>query len=151
MNTCFCKKMPAIAGILIICDRLLKSLAMNGCFDKPINLIGDYFRLNFASNSNIAFSLPLSGRLAEAAIILILAVLLVYFIVLLKKGERVQAALLSAVILGAASNLFDRFRYGFVVDYFGLKYFTVLNLADVIIVVAVMGLFCINRLNKKNS
>lgn len=130
--------MPVSAVILIIFDRLLKSLAIKGFFDRPVNLIGDYFRLNFAGNRNIAFSLPFSGRLAEAAILLIIITLVAYLISLYKKGECGQAMLLAAVILGAASNLFDRFKYGFVVDYFDLKYFTVFNLADIAIIVGIL-------------
>lgn len=146
-----CTTMPVFAGILVIIDRLLKSMAINGCFDQPVNLIGDFFKLSFASNANIAFSLPLSGRPAIIIISLILSALIVYSAVLFKGREYNQAFLLLAVIIGAAGNLFDRIKYGFVVDYFDLKYFTVFNLADVTIILAIAGLFCINRLNKKNS
>jgi len=45
-----------------------------------------------------------------------------------------------AVILGAAGNLFDRLKYGYVVDYLDLKYFTAFNLADVMIVAGVIYL-----------
>lgn len=133
--------MPVIAGIFVIFDRFFKIMAISGCFNKPVDLIGDYFRLNFAGNSNIAFSLPLSGRSASAIISLIMAILIVYAAVLIKKYKYNQAFLLLAVILGAASNLFDRLRYGFVIDYFDLKYFTVFNLADILIVFGLLFVF----------
>ncbi|MBU1778489.1 signal peptidase II, partial [Patescibacteria group bacterium] len=45
------------------------------------------------------------------------------------------------IIFGAISNLTDRLEYGYVIDYFSLKYFTIFNLADVMIVIGVFCLF----------
>jgi len=39
------------------------------------------------------------------------------------------------VILGAGSNLLDRFKYGAVIDFIDFKIWPVFNLADVMIVV----------------
>lgn len=131
--------MPAIAAILIIFDRLLKSLAVNNFFYRPVNLAGDFFRLDFASNYNVAFSLPFTGISVKIAVSLILAALIAYLIILFKKAEYNKTILLLIIILGAASNLYDRFKYGFVIDYFDLKYFTVFNLADVLIIGSFIG------------
>lgn len=131
--------MPVLAGILVIFDRLFKAMAISGCFNEPVNLIGSYFQLSFAGNTNIAFSLPLFGRPAIAIVLLIMIAIILYAAVLFKKGERGQAFLLLAVVLGAASNLFDRVEYGYVIDYFDVKYLTVFNASDIVIV----GSFCI--------
>ncbi len=37
------------------------------------------------------------------------------------------------MITGAISNIIDRLSYGYVIDYLSLRYFTVFNLADVMI------------------
>jgi signal peptidase II len=115
-------------------DRLFKLLAENDFFYPPIRLIGNVFQLNFAANKYISFSLPIGGIGLIAAIIFILVCLTYYFAYCLKKGEQKKASLVMLVLLGAVSNLFDRFKYGYVVDYFDLKYFTVFNLADDMIV-----------------
>ena len=53
------------------------------------------------------------------------------------------------ILLGALSNFFDRLAYGYVIDYFYLKNFTIFNLADASIsggaILALIGL------NKKPS
>jgi len=129
-----------IAVFFVILDRFLKFLAVNRYFDEPVNLIGDIFKLNFIQNYNIAFSLPISGIGLNIVISLILVGLLIGLIKLYKKGYLIIAYLVLVIILGAASNLYDRINYGFVIDYLDLKYFTVFNLADVMIVGGVIGL-----------
>ena len=37
------------------------------------------------------------------------------------------------IAAGAASNFFDRVRYGAVIDYIDVRWFTVLNIADIMI------------------
>jgi lipoprotein signal peptidase len=57
-----------------------------------------------------------------------------------RRGKFTASVYSAAIILGATSNLADRFQYGYVIDYFDLKYFTVFNLADVLIVGGTIGL-----------
>jgi len=120
--------------IAVSLDRLFKLLAGNNFFSPPIKLIGDYFLLNFAANKYISFSLPIGGIGLLVAIIFILIWLCYYLVYNLEKGEQKKAAIILLILFGAFSNLFDRFKYGYVVDYFDLKYFTVFNLADAMIV-----------------
>ncbi len=40
---------------------------------------------------------------------------------------------MSLIVLGAGSNLLDRIKYSYVIDYIDLKYFTVFNIADTMI------------------
>jgi signal peptidase II len=51
---------------------------------------------------------------------------------------------LTILIIGAILNFTDRIKFGYVIDYFSLKYFTVFNLADVMICGAVFYIFIIN-------
>jgi len=137
------KKMPLkiLIGIFFIAlDRFLKFLAVGGFWGGPQRIIGDFFKLNFVGNYNIAFSIPLVGWWLNIIIILIVFALVYNLLYCAKKKEYVKAYLLFIIVLGAASNLLDRLKYGFVIDYFDLKYFTVFNLADVMIVGGVIGL-----------
>ena len=147
------KKMAAIMMIAIffvVLDRFLKVLAIN-YYQNEINLVGNLFKFNLAKNYNIAFSLPLGGTVLNFVIILIIIGLLYYLLALLKKQEYSKTGCLIFLILGAISNLIDRFNYGYVIDYFDLKYFTVFNLADVMIVGGVIGLgWLMIRENKIN-
>jgi signal peptidase II len=130
------KKRMAIyisAILFVILDRLFKLLAVNGFFDSPVGIAGDAFKLSFFANYNIAFSLPLGGSFLNVAVAAMIFFLIGLFVRELKRG-RLTAACLFAVILGASSNLYDRLKYGYVADYLDLRYFTVFNLADCLIV-----------------
>ena len=81
-----------------------------------------------------------------AFITVIILILGVYWLYLLKKAEINKTICLTFCLFGAISNIIDRFKYGYVVDYFDLKYFTVFNLADTMIV---CGVFCLLIINFK--
>lgn len=130
----------------VVADRLLKAWAVT--FMPDIKLIGDWFSLVFAKNQGIAFSLPLFGWWLNIIIIFIIIALIYLFILNIKKAAGLEAVLYLAVIFGAASNLYDRLKLGYVIDYFSLKYFSVFNLADGLILFGVVGIVWLS-LNKK--
>jgi len=140
-----------IAIFFVALDRLLKTLAVNGYFKFPIKIIDDLFKLSFTPNYNIAFSLPIRGISLDIAIIFLIIFLLWFFVRWFKKGETVRSAILFCVIVGAASNLLDRLRFGYVVDYLDLRYFTVFNLADCMIVGGGIGIIWLLTIKKEPS
>lgn len=131
-----------LAVFLLIIDRFLKILALSQVYE--YSLLGEILKFNFAKNYFIAFSLPFSGGILIAIIVAIIILLLFYCVRLAKKKEWLQVALLLNIIFGAISNLFDRLQYGYVIDYIDLKYFTVFNVADTMIVTAVFLLLFIS-------
>ncbi len=87
----------------------------------------------FFKNKNIAFSLPFPKNIL---IILIIIILFFLFFYLLKSYQKKNTTLifsLTLIILGTVSNLIDRLVFGFVIDYINISFFTVLNLADIMI------------------
>lgn len=114
-------------AIFFILDRLLKHLALNT--EQAIHIIGDFFLFNFVRNYNIAFSLPLSGWFLNIGITLIIIGLFVY----LPKAKTSEKPAIFLILIGAISNFIDRLCYGYVIDYLDLNWFTVFNLADVLI------------------
>ncbi|MBU0637029.1 MAG: signal peptidase II [Patescibacteria group bacterium] len=137
---------PIIAVIFfIICDRFLKSLALINAPISQQNILGDIFQFNLAKNYNIAFSLPLSGYFLKLILVIIILGLTYCFIILCINNKYNHAGWLLFVIFGATSNLVDRIKYGYVIDYFDLKYFTVFNLADVLIIIGIVGLFYLSK------
>ncbi|MFH1254987.1 MAG: signal peptidase II [bacterium] len=127
------KKMTAICAIVIFfiyLDRLLKTLALSG---RELKIAGNILKFDFKANYDIAFSLPFSGAWLNVFIFSVILALICFLAGELKNGRDKIALCLFCVIMGASSNLFDRLKYGFVVDYFDLKYFTVFNLADAMI------------------
>ncbi len=137
-----------LAIFFVILDRLFKVLALNYHENIKLELISDYFGFTLAKNYYIAFSLPLSGPILTLFIGIVILILLYFYVILIKKEEYAQASCLTFVILGAISNIVDRIKYGFVIDYLDLKYFTVFNIADSMIVVGAVLLIISNLKNK---
>ena len=128
----------AAVVFLVVLDRLFKALAIS--LKPEIYLFGDWFRIILAKNHGIAFSLPLFGWWLNSTIILIIICLLYFFVLKIKKIAYLEAVLALAIILGAGSNLYDRLKFGYVIDYFSLKYYSIFNIADGLILV---GLVCL--------
>ena len=147
------KKMTTITLVVIFfaaVDRLCKSLALNNFFNTPIDLIGDLVRLNFVKNYYIAFSIPIAGWWLNAIIILIIFALIYYLIYTYSaKRDFTQATIFLFIIFGAISNLVDRLKFGYIIDYIDVKYYTVFNIADMMIVGGVIGLVVVLVFNKK--
>lgn len=134
----------AIAVFFIVLDRFLKLLAANNFFSPPVNIVRDILKFNFAGNFNIAFSLPAGGGWLVAAIFLVIIFVFIFFVYCWRRRD-IRAFYLFFIILGAASNLFDRLRFGYVIDYLDVKYFTIFNLADAMIVAGAIGFILASR------
>lgn len=143
--------MAILAIIFFVClDRFLKILAVSHAWRRH-NLIGEIFKFSYQPNYHIAFSLPLGGRLLEVVIFLIILSVMAAGLDCLRKQEASKLAPLALIVLGASSNLYDRLKFGFVVDYLDLKYFTVFNLADAMIVAGVIFLIIFSYKKRKNA
>ncbi|PIS04737.1 MAG: hypothetical protein COT81_04950 [Candidatus Buchananbacteria bacterium CG10_big_fil_rev_8_21_14_0_10_42_9] len=85
------------------------------------------------TNQGIAFSLPLPSGITVALVIIIILILVSWLIQNFKQGVNRHLILISMVVVGAISNLIDRIQYGHVIDYIFISYFTIFNLADIMI------------------
>lgn len=134
---------PMVIAMFFVADRLLKNMALDLGLNQAKAIIDDILVFRLVFNQNISFSLPLSGPWLNILITLIVFTL--FFIIIHAKIKRTldkkSLFLLTFILFGAISNLLDRFLYGAVVDYFDLKYFTIFNLADVMISVGVFTFF----------
>jgi signal peptidase II len=139
------------AVFFVFLDRLLKVAALNLGVGREVNIVGEIFKFSFAKNYNIALSIPLAGDILFFIIPAIIFALLFYSLNLLKNEERNLAGLLTIISFCALSNFYDRLRYGFVIDYFDLHWFTVFNLADAIIVASCLTLFILYSFKTKTA
>jgi len=75
----------------------------------------------------------------KASVVVFSIVAIVFLLILPKKGRRLQKLGLSLCIGGGASNIWDRYKKGKVVDYFSINIkpieHIVFNLADIFIIV----------------
>lgn len=139
-----------LAVFFVALDRFLKFLALNRFTGDSTIIIKDFFKFQFASNPNIAFSIPLRGYFLNILIIFLVLWLVYYYLYSIKRKQEINALLLFFIILGALSNLLDRLKFGYVVDYFDFRYFTVFNLADVMIAGGAIGIIWL-QIYKKES
>lgn len=149
------KTFKNIAGLIVVAmffigDRILKVLAINQPEESVRKIIGHIFYFSFTPNYYIAFSLPLRGILLNIIIGLAI-ILMIFFLInsLIKKRNNWVSIGLAGVILGAVGNYYDRLKFDYVIDYLYLKYFTVFNLADVLITLG--AIIILIQLYKKPS
>ncbi|OGG95648.1 hypothetical protein A2V95_01510 [Candidatus Kuenenbacteria bacterium RBG_16_41_7] len=122
----------SVGLIFFIADRLVKYLFVF----QSINPGGSVFY--YLENRNLAFSLPLPSFAAVVFYIFIFLIILTVISLFVNSWRCSRLAPPLAywlVILGAGSNLLDRFKYGAVIDFIDFKIWPVFNLADVMIVV----------------
>lgn len=140
------------ATMFFVADRILKNIAVNGVWKMPIDLVGHWIRFDFAPNYFIAFSLPIGGKLIVILTgFIIFSILFYVFYLFLDKKLRWSIFFpLTILLFGAISNFIDRVKYGYVIDYLSCRYFTVFNLADVLIV-SVVFWFLLKSLKNKEK
>ena len=125
-----------VAIFFILLDRFFKSLATQ-LIGGESTIFFNWLNFVFVKNYNIALSLPLSGTLVNFLIIFLTLLVIYCCLLFIKKEDVINASCMFLIALGAISNLVDRIIYGFVIDYLDVKYFSVLNLADIMITTGV--------------
>lgn len=146
MNKFFSKKkiiniaIIFLIAIFFIADRFLKNLAINLSGEKII--LAEILKFTFTPNKYIAFSIPIEGHFLNIFISLFLVLILTYLIFLFYKKRDYEFLAFSAIFFGALSNLIDRFKHSFVIDYFNFCQISVFNLADVLIFLGSAFLLC---------
>ena len=103
--------------------------------------------LNFrvAANAGLAFSLPFPRGMVPGLSSGVILAFSWWWLLAYRRRDGLQISALTAILGGASSNLLDRLRWGHVVDYLDVPWFSVFNLADVLISVGV-GLLIMQEL-----
>jgi len=135
-----------LAGLIVGLDRLSKGWAASTLvLSEPRPLLEPVFRLTRVHNVGGAFGIfPGSGTL----FIIVSSVVAVGLFIFLLKGDlrgRLLGIGLSLVLGGAIGNLIDRLDYGYVLDFFEVRGFSIFNLADTCVTIGV-GLVLIHTL-----
>lgn len=141
-----------LALILFAVDRILKIYFIKN----PVKMFGgDFFygllTFHFEKNAGMAFGILFNQVILLALIILVVIILIGLLVKAYQKNNSLEVFALTLIIFGASSNLIDRLRYGYVVDYLDLKFFTVFNVADCLITFGVILFFIILFLNKESQ
>lgn len=117
-------------------DRLTKYFALHYLSQNEFFFLPN-FGFKLYTNSNLALSLPANNWLA-----IILSVVAVIFLIFLGleyiKKQPLTAFPLFLMLIGAYSNLLDRFKFGWIIDWLDFSWFPAFNLADVYIFLGVL-------------
>lgn len=126
------------AVVAMVIDRFTKSFFVQQP-EYSLSLVDGSIVLQYYLNSAMAFSLPLFPLVYFSLVILVLIMLIRHMIqtVIQRRGWEFTVGLF--ILIGAFSNLFDRWRYGGVVDFIHTPFGSIFNLADVYIVGAMIA------------
>ncbi|MEF3279700.1 MAG: signal peptidase II [Elusimicrobiota bacterium] len=119
-------------GIVIfvfIADRVSKNLILNFPEYNFHWIIPGVVSINFIHNSGVAFGLLKGYNL----FFIFFNTLLLGFLLLIRKkfSDFLSSLAIHFIIGGALGNIFDRIKYGYVIDFIDLKYFpAIFNIAD---------------------
>lgn len=120
----------AIVSIVLILDQLSKFLAVNFLqLNVPFALIKNFLYLTLVHNRGAAFGI-LKNQLSLFITISFFAILFIFLHLKNKKNSFVLKLSLSLILSGAAGNLIDRLRFGYVIDFLDFRVWPVFNLAD---------------------
>ncbi|MDD3101877.1 MAG: signal peptidase II [Patescibacteria group bacterium] len=111
-----------------ILDRLFKKIAL---LDRTIG--NSFFNFSLFKNPNLALSIPFNGILFYFLLIIIFWWLVDNLIKSYRTNNILKVLAFSLIFAGAISNLLDRLEYKAVIDYLNIFYFSVVNLADLMI------------------
>lgn len=107
-----------------------------------IPLLGEYLSLSYRTNTGAAFGLAPWAPTLLAVFGAVVVVALLFYGWRLARGSRLLGAALACLLGGAAGNLLDRVRLGYVVDFIDLHFWPVFNLADAAITVGAILFVC---------
>lgn len=138
----------AFIGVFII-DQNIKTIFLDG-----FRWFGDYFSLILTYNKGVAFSMFafLEGNLKYIQLAIISGVFI--FLAINRDTFKLYCLPLGILLGAGSSNLYDRFIYGGVVDYFYWhKWFSfaVFNFADVMINISVILILIISFRSSKKT
>ncbi len=134
---------------LFIIDRILKSKALNL---KETSFDASFFEFSLYKNPGIAFSVPFPRVIMIVITSLIIIVILIALIQSLHQENIWKSASYDIILYGAMSNLYDRVRYHFVIDYIQILFpWWFFNLADVMITAGILQLLYISFRSTKKT
>lgn len=134
--------LATFAATVVAADQFVKAAIVSaigpGANASRINIVGDWFALEYAENRGMAFGLfaGLGPVLPFLALLIVGAMLIHYFRA--PSPPWWETISIAAITGGAMGNLIDRIRLGFVVDFVSVGRWPNFNVADSAITVGVV-------------
>lgn len=140
---------PIIASLVLIVDQTFKAYFIRLILkDETIPLVKDIFHITLVYNTGGAFGIFQNRSGFFVAVSVVAIIFLAAFYARLKRKRLIYKIAIPLILGGAASNLVDRLRFGFVIDYLDFRVWPVFNIADASISVGVC-LLLLNSFRRK--
>lgn len=129
---------------ILVLDLTTKWLAKTHLSQETIDIIPEILKLNFNSNTGIAFSMPVPNF----AIIIMTPILLVVLMWLVVRqcniGSPITKTILMLFVAGGLGNLINRLTEGAVTDFISFSFWPSFNLADSYLTIAALLLLALH-------
>lgn len=127
------------ASMVFVLDRITKIAIVSSMHPgESISVLPNIFHITFVLNNGTAFGLLKGQNVILAAFSGIVAVAITVYAVTHKIKNLALSLVLGLILGGALGNLFDRVKFGCVVDFIDLRVWPVFNIADSAITVGVV-------------
>ncbi len=123
-------KFFVVSLIIALIDQATKYLFK----DKSIEVIPNFFSINYLTNTGAAFGILKNYNLFLIVVSVVVIILCVKWL----REKSLNYLPLSFIVGGAVGNLIDRLYFGYVRDFIDFKIWPVFNLADTFITIAVL-------------
>lgn len=135
-----------IVFVLLFFDQLTKWLAISRLKDNSAYvLIEGVLELDYLENRGSAFGMFQNQKIFLIITGIVFLTLLLFFLLKLPKEKKynIMHVLIAMIMAGGIGNMVDRLRFDYVVDFisFVLINYPIFNVADIYVVLAVIGLF----------
>lgn len=136
---------------VLVIDQLTKRLiCLNFLPSQSRPIIENIFHLTLVYNKGIAFGLFINRIVVTIFISVIVIISLIVSLVKIKGPALILKIGFSLILGGAAGNLIDRIRFGYVVDFLDFRIWPVFNLADTAITIGA-GLLIVYLFKTKSA
>lgn len=134
--------------IFLIVDQAIKFyISTKMVIHQSLIVINNFLNITYVHNTGAAFSLFKDSRIFLIAIGILAVILLITYLIKLKRIEEFDVFIYSLLLGGILGNLIDRIIHGYVIDYINLNLFgynfPIFNFADMCIVIGAI-LICID-------
>ena len=148
-------KVLFVSAILVLADQISKTIVVKTMsLYESIPVIQNFFHFTYITNDGMAFGINFPfGYYIFTSVSILLTLFLFWYLWSVRTHSIVIRLGISFIIAGAIGNLIDRFTMNGVVDFIGVGWWPLFNIADssISIGLALLIIDLIFKSNKKNE